>query len=105
MSIHPSFVHASRSRDKKAWQCEMEAMAVAVHGYWRFFFLQVIVRAGKVPPRRAWLLVGGPTVKFSSGQYSLVLSGRSLLSRTKVGALSRKDKPLAAIWAEVSFHV
>ena len=32
VSIHPSFVHAARSRNKKAWQWAMEATALAVHG-------------------------------------------------------------------------
>ena len=63
--------------------------------------LQVIVGAGKVPPRRAWFLVGGPL----GGFLRTILPGSLwafTLSGTKVGALRRKDKPLAAIWDDAS---
>ena len=64
--------------------------------------LQLIVRAGKVTPRRAWILGGGPLEVLLRPILPLGRCGRSLLSRAKGGALRRKDKPVATIWAEAS---
>ena len=58
--------------------------------------LQLVGRAGKKPPRRAWVLlhVGPREVPLRP----IRRRGRSPLSGTNVGALRRKDKPLEAIF-------
>ena len=66
---------------------------------------QVIVRAGKESPRRAWIFfvrVGPLEVLLRPILPAVGRWGRAPLSGTKVGALRRKDKPLAAIWAAAS---